>query len=316
VDAKLEIQHLKSEQAALQLILEEKDLELLNARTKLEDLNEEIGELKMLMNSRENQLIQATTMLKEKDEDVQMMQDELNDAKLKFSEAETVAERIVELTNKLVFSIKDENSNAMRAFDNMGHTSLKQLLETPKDEFSMQKRQLETELKLTIESLRMKEMELLAVERALTIKNEELRTVRGRLDGKEKELKKMKEEMKEDANDLRKLYALAQQRIGDISIGDLAIEKLQLEAAQLEVEAATCALHKLADMSRELMNKASLSLDADSDVSVFPQNGSDTRIGVVDHSECLPEVVKSEVARLSALTEQLVRGAGIVVGAD
>ncbi|KAF5456746.1 hypothetical protein F2P56_026192, partial [Juglans regia] len=310
VEAKLEIQHLRSEQAALQLILEEKDMELLNARKKLEGLNQEIGELKMLMNSREDQLILATTMLKEKDDHVQLMKDELNDVKLKFSEANTAVQQIVELTNKLAMSIKDENSTAVSAFDDMGHDFLQQLLEKPTDGFSLQKRQVETELKLTRESLRMKEIEVLAVQRALTLKDEELRTVIGRLDAREKELKMLKEELNEDANDPRKLYALAQERIGDGSIGDLALEKLQLEAAQLEVEAATCALSKLIDMGRQLLNKASVSLDADNDASVLPQDDSDTGIDVVGHSECLTEV-KYEVERLSALTEQLVQEAGI-----
>ncbi|KAK9279062.1 hypothetical protein L1049_012737 [Liquidambar formosana] len=113
----------------------------------------------------------------------------------------------------------------------------------------------------------MKEMKVLAAQRALNIKDEELKMILGKLDAREKELKRIKEEVIEDANDLKKLYALAQERIGEKSIGDLAIEKLQIEAAQLEVEAATSALHKLAEMSQELLNKASLSIEADSDTS-------------------------------------------------
>ncbi|KAA8525482.1 hypothetical protein F0562_007337 [Nyssa sinensis] len=309
VEARLEIQHLKSEHAALQLMLEERDLELFNARKKLEEVNEEIAELRMLMSSREDQHIQATAMLTEKEEHVQTMQHELNDTKLKISEAESVVERIVELTNKMLTSVKHEDYDGMSMFDYMEHKKLHQLSEKPTDDFKWQKKQLEAELEFTRESLRTKEMEVLAAQRALTIKDEELKMLFGRLDSREKEIKELKEEMTQDANDLRKLYALAQERIGGKSIGDLAIEKLQLEAAQLEVAAATSALHKLTEMSRELLNKASLSVEADSDTSIFLQNGSDP--SVLEHNECLSEV-KSEVARLSALTEQLMKEAGIV----
>lgn len=314
VEAKLEIQHLKSERDSLKLILDEKDFELLNARNKLEEVNNEIAELKMLLNSKEDQLIQATTMLKEKDEHVNTMQNELNDTKLKYSEAETVVGRIVELTNKLVISIKDDDSSTPRMFDDMGQDLLQQLLENPADDFRLRIKQLETELELARDSLRTKEMEVLASQRALTIKDEELKMVLGGLDAKEKEVKKMKEEAK-DANDLRKLYALAQERLEEKSIGDLAIEKLQIEAAQLEVEAATNALHKLAEMSGEFLHKASLSIEADAYTTIFLPNGSDPSRSVAENNECLTEVT-TEVSRISALTDQLVKEAGIVVRAE
>ena len=58
-------------------------------------------------------------------------------------------------------------------------------------------------------------MEVLAAQRALTIKDDELKIVLGRLEAREKELQRLKVEMVEDANDLRKLYALPQERIGE-----------------------------------------------------------------------------------------------------
>ncbi|XWS17825.1 hypothetical protein CRYUN_Cryun33cG0101300 [Craigia yunnanensis] len=308
VEAKLKIQHLKSEQASLQLILEEKDLELSNARKKLEQVNQEIAEVKMLMSSKENQLIQATALLKEKDEHVQKVEDELNDTKMKFSEAETVIELITELTNRLVISVKDEDNNVLRPVDDVGHEFMRQLVDRPPNDFRLQKKQLETELKFTKESLKVIEMEVLVAQRALTIKDEELKMVVGRLEAREKEVQRLKEEMVEDANDLRKLYALAQERIGEKSIGDLAIENLQFEAAQLEVEAATSALKKLAEMSLELLNKASTSVEAGYDTSTFLQGNSDP---MIKNNECFTEV-KTGVARLSALTEQLVKDAGVV----
>ena len=53
-------------------------------------------------------------------------------------------------------------------------------------------------------------MEVLAAQRALTIKDEELKMTLARLDSKEEELKKVREEVTEDSNDLKRLYALAQ----------------------------------------------------------------------------------------------------------
>ncbi|KAB2019961.1 hypothetical protein ES319_D07G033700v1 [Gossypium barbadense] len=311
VEAKLEIQHLKSERASLQLILEEKDQELSDAKKNLEQLNQEIAELKMLMSSKENQLIQATALLKEKDEYALKVQDELNDTKMKFSEAETVIERIAELTNRLVISVKDEDNNVLRPVDDVSSELMHQLVDRPSSDFGLQKKQLETELRFTKESLKDKEMEVLAAQRALAIKDEELKMVLGRLEAREKELQRLKEEMIEDANDIKKLYALAQERIGEKSIGDLAIEKLQLEAAQLEVEAATSALQKLAEMSHELLIKASTSIESDSDTSIFLQSGSDPMISMMKNDESFTEV-KTGVAKLSALTEQLVKDAGIV----
>lgn len=315
VEARLEIQHLKSEQVSLQLILKERDLELFNAQKKLEEVNQEVSELKMLMNNREDQLMQATTLLKEKEEHLLIMQHELNDTKLKFSEAESVVERIVDLTNKLVICTKDEECTATSPFDDMGQNLLHQLFEKPTDDFKRQEKRLETELELTRESLRTKELEVLAAQRALTIKDEELKIALERLDAREKELRRMKEETMEDANHLKNLYALAQERIGEKSVGDLAIEKLQLEAAQLEVEAATSALHKLAEMSCELLHNVSLSVDSETDTAIFLPNGFDPWLSMHENNEHFTKV-KTEVARLSAITDQLVQEAGVVGAAN
>ncbi|KAJ6382992.1 hypothetical protein OIU77_031425 [Salix suchowensis] len=277
VEAKLDIQTLKSEQASLQLVLEEKDLQLFDARKNLDEVNQEVAELRMLMSGKEEQLVQATTMIKEKEEHVQVMQDELNDTRVKVFEAESVVERIVELTSELVISIKDQNE--LRQSDNMTLEFIQQPLDEPSDDFRLQKKQYETELRFSRESLRVKEMEVLAAQRALTIKDEELKT----------------------------------ERIGETCVGDLAIEKLKLEAAQLEVEAATSALQKLAEMSRELLNKTSLSIEADADFLM--QNGSGPGLVLLENNECFKEV-KTEVVRLSSLTDQLLQDAGITVGAD
>lgn len=127
-------------------------------------------------------------------------------------------------------------------------------------------------------------MEVLAAQRAPTIKHEELKIVLERLDTKEKELKNSKEAAVEDANDPRKLYSLARERIGERSIRNLAIKKLKLEAVQLEVEAATGDPQKLAETSRELLKKANLSIEANADSSTSMKKGSDPDLVLLEDS--------------------------------
>ncbi|KAI3454213.1 hypothetical protein Pfo_010876 [Paulownia fortunei] len=309
-EARLEIQHLKSEQALLQLILEENDLELSGANKMLEEVNQEIAKIKEILFSRENELIQALSILEKKDEHVQTLQCELNDARVKLSEAETVVERIVDLTKEVVLSFSDEGYYALSPVEQTNDKLSPLLLDRPADRFRWQKKQLEAELEITRESLRTKEMEVLAAQRALTIKDEEIKMVLGKLDAREKEMTNLKGEMMRDGEDLKQVYALAQERIGEKSAGDFAIEKLLLEAAQLEFEAATSALHKITEMSLELLNKSGLSIEADHNTNLYEQNGSETRINMTKDTECSGEL-KSEVSRLLAFTEKLVREAGI-----
>ncbi|KAI3890998.1 hypothetical protein MKW98_007303 [Papaver atlanticum] len=316
VEERLQLQHLKSEWTSTQLILQERDTDLFHARQNLEELYLDIAELKRLLTSREEQLIQTRTELQDKDKEVDVIQSELNDTMLKYSEAASVVKRITDLTNKLVHSMKEdeEGYDGSAGFPleeetelpGMEHLLLK-TIEKPVQISRREMKQLETELEMTKESLREKEMEVLATQRALLVKDEKLKTVINRLDDKEGELSRMKEEMVDDANGLRKLYELAQEKIGDKTIGDLAIERLQLEAAQLEVEAATTALQKLANMSGELLDKANITAQANID-EIFPEV-----LLVQEREERLSEA-EYEIARLSNLTEQLVKDAGILDG--
>ncbi|KFK29831.1 hypothetical protein AALP_AA7G184500 [Arabis alpina] len=314
VEAKLEIQHLKSEQASLELLLQEKDEELTEAQNKLEEVKREVTELKMLMISREDQLMQATAMLKEKDVHLHRIEGELDSSKLKATEAEMVVERIAELTSRLLMSTTNgQYQNTMRIDNEISFDSMQQPLEKPRDDYGMENKRLVMELNFTRENLRMKEMEVLAVQRALTYKDEEINVVMGRLEAKERELKKLKEETSNDSEDLKMLYALAQERVEGKTMGDLAIEKLQLEAAQLEVEAATSALQKLAEMSTELLTQADMSIEADSNFIVIPEGELHQENSSAESNDCIAEV-KSEVARLWSLTEKLLENAGIVAG--
>ena len=63
---------------------------------------------------------------------------------------------------------------------------------------------------------------------------------------------------------------------------------------------------KLAEMSTELLTQADMSVEADSDIVVVPENENSS-------ADCIAEV-KSEVGRLWSLTERLLENAGIVDG--
>ncbi|KAH9619202.1 hypothetical protein KSS87_014187 [Heliosperma pusillum] len=293
VEARLEIQHLKSEHQSLQLVLQERDLEHVNARKKLDEVSREVAELKTLLNGKEEQLMLTTDMLRERESYAQMIEYELNHAKVKASEVATVVERIVNLTKEPIISSEEGDVAAL-----MG----------PSADFKWRKKQLEAELELTRENLRTKETELLVAQRQAEIKDEELNIILQNLEKKDRELKELKEET-----------------LRDDRIKELGIEKLRLEAAQLEVEAATSALHNLVEMSRQLLNRATLCIDTDLDVNVLTGDEvglksyradtvlygdkSESNMNVVRDSEYMTEV-KFEVARLSDLTARLVQEAG------
>lgn len=308
-DAKQEIQHLKSEQESLKLILKERDFELSFANNMLEEVNQEISKLKEVLLGKEDELGRAMSILKEKEDHVQIMHHEINLSKLKFSEAETIVERIVDLTNEMVLS-SNTPSPLVQITDRLSPS----LVDGPGDSFKLQKKQIEAELEFARESLKTMEMEVLAARTALTLKDEELKMVLGKLNAREKEITTLKGEVMRDQGDLKQLYASAQETIGEKSVGELVTKKLQLEAAQLQVDAATSALHKIREMSRQLLNNTSFNIEADYDydydTDISKHMGSWTTMNMVNDPECSGEI-KEEVSRLLILTEQLVSEAGI-----
>ncbi|CAN1325224.1 hypothetical protein LINPERPRIM_LOCUS33433 [Linum perenne] len=245
--AKLDIQHLKSETESIFIDLEEKDSQLLQEMKKLHEVNQEIAELRMLMSGKEVQLVETTTLLKEKEEQVEFMQTELDDTGFKVAEAVTVMKRIVDHTNKMVVSSKKEEGGALHQCDNSILESLhRQPSHIQSADFALRNRQLES----------------LGIERELSI---------------------LKEETVEDNNDPRKLYALAQERNGE-----LGIERLQVEA-----EAATGELEKLTEMSRQLLSNG---IEADDTEMLRHDSLKEVGMGVI---------------RLAALTGHLVKQAGL-----
>ncbi|ONK70339.1 uncharacterized protein A4U43_C05F32710 [Asparagus officinalis] len=282
-EARLTIEEMKSEEASIQLILQEKDVELLKAQKALTEVHNEIADLQKVMNNKEEQLSEATNRLRDKEEHIFTMQHELDDTKIKFSEAISLIEQIAQLSNKLLVS--DKNEDICRG----------EMLP------EMKQKQLEAELNKVKELLREKETDLLAVQRTLSAKEEELNALGKKWETREKELEKMKEESHEDVDGLKNLYSLVQKRIGDTTVRDLATEMLQREAALLEAEAATSALQRIHELTRQLVEGSNLSKSLD-----FNNSGLvlDTELEGV-------EVAEKEIARLLDLTDKLVKEAGI-----
>ncbi|KAK9141745.1 hypothetical protein Syun_011145 [Stephania yunnanensis] len=313
VEARLQIQHLKSEQATIRLTLDEKDSDLLSAQNKLKELSEEVAQLNELLSSSKEQLIRVTGDLKEKQELVCTIQKELDDTRIKHSEATDIVVRITDLTNKLVGPVLDDYSD-ISGFE-LDHTIRQQSEDRQASIFWRPDEEMELELEMTRADLRAKEMEVLAAKRALTVKDEEIKTVLDRLEKKEMELSQVKQEMLDDAKGLKKLYQLAQERIGEKTIGDLAIEKLRLEVAQLDVEAATGALRNLANMSSQLLKATGDNVDFGINEFNPPNVYHGSRKDSDEEQDSLM-VAQREFACLSALTEELVKEAGIVAVVD
>lgn len=310
VDTRLEIQHLKSEQASFQHILAEKDSSLLTAQNALEEVRHEIESLKGLMMGKENQLVEAAEKLKDKEEYVHRIQNTLDETKMKCDEAASMVEQITQLTRQLVISITDDNTNNFRHTEERFEPSIMSDSDLGLNRDGSQafrtERQLEMELGMVKDSLRTKESELLSAERELAIKEEERKAILNRLDVKEEEIKRMKQNKEEEVGELKKLYEMTQKEIGNNTLGDLVMEKLQLETAQLEAEAAIIALRNVTDLSHKLLKE---NFDQSSEMDALLKD-----IEEMDDSQNANvsfEVAKMEIARLLAVSEQLVRDAHI-----
>ncbi|KAI3717648.1 hypothetical protein L1987_69401 [Smallanthus sonchifolius] len=218
-------------------------------------------------------------MLKEKDKQVEKIQHDINDRNLKYSEAINALQRILELTNKVMSGIEHEG----RILSN--------------------KKQLETEVDVMMETLRSRKMEVLQTRRALTVKENELKMVLEKLNQLDREMKAMKQ----NADGLRKLYVMGQERIGEKNSGDLMIEKMQLE---LEVEAARSALEKITEMSRELLHTTSLSVVVD-DLDVSGQTMPENEVHVCEDG-CFAEL-KSELQGFQISPKNSYKRLGLLV---
>nr|GFA20334.1 hypothetical protein [Tanacetum cinerariifolium] len=157
VEATLEIQHLKSEQAFLKVSLKEKESELSQAQDTLDEVNQEILNLRTLLSKKDKNLTETTMILKEKEEHIEKIQHDLNVTNLKYFEATTDVERIVELTNKVINSMGYEDSvsskekqletelDVVRETLSFMHGHKKELVRMAIEKFQLEAAQLEAE---------------------------------------------------------------------------------------------------------------------------------------------------------------------------
>ncbi|KAI3506126.1 hypothetical protein L1887_28482 [Cichorium endivia] len=263
--------------------LESKEAELVDAKIEIQSLKSERMSLEIMLNEKESELYNAREILNEVNREIVNLKTLLgreNGTGIDYSEAKNVVERIFELTNKVVDSIE-------------------------RPESKWEKKRFETELDVIRGTLRLREFEVLRSRREIMIKEDKVKSVLEKLDERENEMAEMKRELSQDIDDLRRLYAVAQERIGERTMGELVIERMELEAAGIEIEAAVSALEKITEMSRELLRVTSVIVDADSDL--------DVSMGVegCDSEDWGFEELRREAARLSEFTEKLVLEAGI-----
>ncbi|CAH1428123.1 unnamed protein product [Lactuca virosa] len=267
----------------IQNLLESKEAELVDAKIEIQSLKSERVCLEVMLNEKESELSDAREILNEVNREIMNLKTLLGrkiETGIDYSEAKNVVERIFELTNKVDDSIV-------------------------KPESKWEKKRVETELDVIRGTLRLREFEVLRSRREIMIKEDKVKSVLEKLDERENEMAEMKRELSQDVDELRRLYAMAQERIGERTMGELAIEKMELEAAEIEIEAAVSALEKIMEMSRELLRATSVIVDADSDLDV---SMGIERCGFEDPGF---EELRMEAARLSDFTEKLVREAGI-----
>jgi hypothetical protein len=299
LEARHEVEDMKLKVDSIQFAVREKDLELLEAQRKLDEVNSEVVELQQLINSKEDQLVQVRTELQDKEQCIQLMQDELDKMRLGRLQAESVVQKIVELTSNLIGSVKGEEFDIYNLLDD-------EILSTSTAlEYSLHKHnQLEADIDMLKESLRQKDMDLTAAYKALDAKDRELKAVVGRLDVRDKELENL-EELSIDPYGTRKLSRVADEATEDNLAGEAELQKHEMESVEMEALAASTMLKKLADATKKFLRsgRTDSGTNLDSNVSegaseVEPQR----KINVILEA-------KKEIVGLFSLTEELVTGA-------
>jgi chromosome segregation ATPase len=307
LDARHEVEDMKLKVDSIQFAVQEKDLELLETQRRLDEVNNEVVELQQMIDSKEDQLVQVRTELQDKEKRLQLMQDELDKMRLGRSQAESVVQKIVELTGNLIGSVEGEEFDIYNLLDD-------EILSTGTAlESNLHKHnQLEADIDMLKESLQQKDMDLRAAYKELDAKDLELKAVLRRLDVRDKELDKL-DELSIDPNDVRRLSNLADEAMAtkDNNVEEVELQKCEIEHVEVEALAATTMLKKLANMAKELLRSGR----TDSGTNLLaPQNANSSG----DASEPEPEKktnvileAKKDIVGLFSLTEELVADAGI-----
>ncbi|CAI0415148.1 unnamed protein product [Linum tenue] len=317
---RLELEKQNTDFRNLQGVLPVKESELAEAKVEIQRLGSERESLLVAVEEKDSRLETAKEKLNEVNHQVAELRKVLNSKETQLHQATAKLNEKEERVQNMQNQLNDTRLKVAEAgsvVEGMVDLTNKLVLSDRQTiDFTIPDRQLEIELDLVRESLMNKEMELKK---------------------RDEELRRLKEEMVVDGYDLKKLYALALERLGEKTVGELGIEKLQLEAMQLEVEVAKAELQKLTEMSRRLNEQAGESLEADTDTvlkemtrfsdltdqlvkeaglgdsrrlaeKVGESLEPDTDIGGIFQGE---DTVLKEMARLSDLTDQLVKEAGL-----
>uniref|UniRef100_R7WEL2 Uncharacterized protein n=1 Tax=Aegilops tauschii TaxID=37682 RepID=R7WEL2_AEGTA len=299
LEARQEVQDMKLKVESIQLAVQEKDSELSDTQSRLTEVSSEIVELQQLLNSKKDQLVQARTELHDKEQHIETLESELDSIRFRCSQAESMVQRMAELTGDLASSVKAGEMDIYTLLDDE-ISSTGTALESNLHKHN----QLEADIEMLRECLRHKDMDLRAAHEALDAKDQELKAVLKKWDVKERELRELEE--LPDPSATNELAVFSSETTEDGIVGEMELPELQIEAAGVEALAATTALRKLADMTKDFFKHGK----ADSGIDLVASESQkiskcDPKMEVHKKTDVILEAEK-EIVRLFSLTKQIV----------
>ncbi|KAK1616465.1 hypothetical protein QYE76_021982 [Lolium multiflorum] len=300
LEARHDVQDMKSKVESIQLAVQEKDSELSDTQSRLTEASSEVINLQQLLNSKEGQLVQVRTELHDKEQHIKTMESELDSIRFRCSQAESVVQRMAELTGDLASSVKVGEMDIYALLDDE-ISSTGTALESNLHKHN----QLEADIEMLRDSLRQKDMDLRAAQEALDAKDQGPKAVLRKWDVKDMELGEL-EELPEDPSATAELTGLSSDKTGVNIVGEMELQKHQIEAAEVEALAATAALKKLADMTKKSFKRGKADSDIDLVASESANIGKyDSKMEVDKRTDVILEAEK-EIVRLFSLTKHLV----------
>ncbi|KAM3227864.1 hypothetical protein ACQJBY_059551 [Aegilops geniculata] len=299
LEARQEVQDMKLKVESIQLAVQEKDSELSDTQSRLTEVSSEIVELQQLLNSKKDQLVQARTELHDKEQHIETLESELDSIRFRCSQAESMVQRMAELTGDLASSVKAGEMDIYTLLDDE-ISSTGTALESNLHKHN----QLEADIEMLRECLRHKDMELRAAHEALDAKDQELKAVLKKWDVKERELRELEE--LPDPSATNELAGFSSETTEGGIVGEMELPELQIEAAGVEALAATNALMKLADMTKDFFKHGK----ADSGIDLVASESQkiskcDPKMEVHKKTDVILEAEK-DIVRLFSLTKQIV----------
>ncbi|XP_044414887.1 early endosome antigen 1-like [Triticum aestivum] len=299
LEARQEVQDMKLKVESIQLAVQEKDSELSDTQSRLTEVSSEIAELQQLLNSKKDQLLQARTELHDKEQHIETLESELDSIRLRCSQAESMVQRMADLTGDLASSVKAGEMDIYALLDDE-ISSTGTALESNLHKHN----QLEADIEMLRECLRHKDMELRAAHEALDAKDQELKAVLRKWDVKEREVRELEE--LPDPSATNELAGFSSETTEDGIVGEMELPELQIEAVEVEALAATTALRKLADMTKDFFKHGK----ADSGIDLVASESQkiskcDPKMEVHKKTDVILEAEK-EIVRLFSLTKQIV----------